>query len=208
MKNEGSHKKGGKRPNAGRKAGSKKNLEDTTVIRIPVSQKAFVSNLMDAYLKRQHHLKLVENMDPLGSFEQLLTDIPPIELPLYQSKVPAGLPSPADGQVEDMLNPIEYLINPSHASFLVTIQGESMIDVGLLPGDKAVIDRDIQPVVGDIVLAMIDGEFTIKILAKQKNNLPKLLPANASGKYTPILIVESMHFEITGVVTGSFRRFK
>ena len=45
-----------------------------------------------------------------------------------------------------------------------------------------------QPVVGNIVLVMIDGEFTIKILAKQKNGMPKLLPANSSGKYYPILI--------------------
>jgi len=208
MKTENAHNKGGKRTGAGRKTGYRKNLEDTTVIRIPVSQKEVVSSLMDAYIKRQHHLKLRENLDPVDEFDLLTPNIPAIEFPLYQTKVPAGLPSPADDQVEDTLNPIEYLMRSPDGTFFVTIQGESMIDVGLMPGDKAVVDKNMQPDVGDIVLAMIDGEFTIKILAKQKNGMPKLLPANSSGKYSPILIVESMQFEITGTVTGSFRRFK
>ncbi len=77
-----------------------------------------------------------------------------------------------------------------------------------MPGDKAVVDKNKQAVMGDIVLAMIDGEFTIKTLSRQKNGKPQLLPANASGKYRPILIEDDMQFEIWGVVIGSFRRFR
>jgi DNA polymerase V len=83
-----------------------------------------------------------------------------------------------------------------------------MIDVGLLPNDKAVVDRSKIPSVGDIVLAVIDGEFTIKTLSRKKDGSPRLLPANSSGAYAPIDISEEMNFEIWGVVTGSFRRFK
>ena len=83
-----------------------------------------------------------------------------------------------------------------------------MIDAGLLPGDKAVIDRAKLAETGDIILAMVDGEFTIKTLARSKNGAPLLLPANSSGEYKPIEVTKHMHVEIWGVVTGSFRRFK
>ena len=82
-----------------------------------------------------------------------------------------------------------------------------MIDVGLMPGDKAVIDRSKKPKIGDIVLAVIDSEFTIKTLARKKDGSPRLLPANSTGAYAPIDITEEMNFEVWGVVTGSFRRF-
>ena len=82
-----------------------------------------------------------------------------------------------------------------------------MMDVGLLPGDKAVVDRSRQPVIGDIVLAVLDGEFTIKTLSRT-DGIVRLLPANSTGAYSPIEVTESMNFEIWGVVTGSFRRFK
>ena len=83
-----------------------------------------------------------------------------------------------------------------------------MIDVGLLPDDKVVVDRSKTPVLGDIVLAVVDREFTIKIYDYGANNMPRLMPANSSGAYRPIYIRPDMQFEIFGVVIGSFRRFK
>jgi DNA polymerase V len=84
-----------------------------------------------------------------------------------------------------------------------------MIDVGLLPGDKAVIDRSKDASVGDIVLAVVNSEFTIKILGRHaKTKAPRLLPANSTGAFSPIEITEEMQFEIWGVCTGSFRRFQ
>ena len=115
---------------------------------------------------------------------------------------------PAEEYVEKRLDPSEFLIDQKDATFFVTIQGYSMIDVGLLPGDKAVIDRSKLASIGDIVLAVIDGEFTIKTLARKKDGSPRLLPANSTGVFNPIEIKEGMNFEIWGVVTSSFRRFK
>lgn len=132
----------------------------------------------------------------------------PIRLPLFTSKVPAGFPSPADDHTEKRLDVSEYLIDRADATFFVTIQGQSMIDVGLLPNDKVVVDRSKTAVIGDIVLAVVDGEFTIKYLSRRQDGIIQLKPANSSGAYKIITITEATNFEIWGVVTGSFRRFK
>jgi DNA polymerase V len=129
-------------------------------------------------------------------------------LPLYLTKVIAGFPSPADDHVEQSLDVTEYLIDQKAATFFVTIKGNSMIDVGLMPQDKVVVDRSKLPKIGDIVLAVINGEFTIKTLGRNKQGNALLIPANSSDAYKPIVITEEMSFEIWGVVTGSFRRFK
>ena len=194
--------------NAGRKTGSGKFKEPTTVVRIPVSQKKSVVNLMEIYAEKKNQALFKLNMDSIENFELAPIQSLPLELPLFNSKVPAGFPSPADDHVEKRLDPNEFLIDQAEATFFVTIQGESMIDVGLMPGDKAVIDRSNDASIGDIVLAVIDGDFTIKILSRKKDGSPVLLPANARSNYKPIEIKEGMQFEVWGVVTGSFRRFK
>lgn len=198
---------GGKRSGSGRKAGTGLYKENTSVIRVPNSQKPVITSFLEAYARKQRLSQLKDNLDSVDEFTALSPALEHISLPLYQSKVPAGLPSPADSDVDSRMDPNEYLINKADKTFFVTIQGESMIEVGLMPGDKAIVEKDKLPAVGDIVLAMIDGEFTVKILAKQKDGNPKLLPANSSGKYSPILIQGQMQFAIWGVVTGSFRRF-
>jgi DNA polymerase V len=149
----------------------------------------------------------------LKSFADLFSELelpnlnrPKVSLPLYSAKVAAGFPSPAEEHVEKRLNPNDYLIDQEDATFFVTIQGLSMIELGLMPGDKAVVDRSKKAKIGDVVLAVVDGEFTIKTLAKLKSGAPRLLPANKDFK--PIEISEGMQFEIWGVVTGSFRRFR
>ena len=131
-----------------------------------------------------------------------------INLSLFSSKVPAGFPSPAEEHVEKRLDPSEFLIDQIDATFFVTIQGYSMIDVGLMPGDIAVIDRSKLASIGDIVLALIDGEYTIKVMNRKKDGTPRLLPANSTGAFAPIEIKDGMAFEIWGVVISSFRRFK
>jgi len=196
-----------RQPGGGRKSGTGLYKEETSVIRVPNSQKPVITSFLEAYAKKQRLSELKDNLDSVEEFVQLSQTLESISLPLYQSKVPAGLPSQADSDVDSRMDPNEYLINKADKTFFVTIQGESMIEVGLMPGDKAIVEKDKIPAVGDIVLAMIDGEFTVKILAKQKDGNPKLLPANSSGKYSPILIQGQMQFAIWGVVTGSFRRF-
>ena len=75
---------------------------------------------------------------------------------MFSSKVHAGFPSPADDHVEKRLDANEYLIDQEDATFFVSIQGESMINLGLLSGDKAAVDRSKQASVSDIVMAMVN----------------------------------------------------
>jgi DNA polymerase V len=192
------------RPGAGRKVGTGKFREATTVVRIPASQESVIKDFLTAYQRK----KLGTDLDVITEFELPALHNQSIKLPLYSSKVSAGFPSPAEEHVEKRLDPSEFLIDQKDATFFVTIQGQSMIDVGLLPGDKAVVDRSKLASVGDIVLAVLDGEFTIKTLSRKKDGRPRLLPANSTGAYLAIDITEEMNFEIWGVVTGSFRRFK
>lgn len=207
--NKNSNKQaGGKREGAGRKSGSGTYKEPTTVIRIPSSQKPVISDFLNAYAKKQQTDNQQAQLDPVSDFAWPTPNPTPQRLTLFNTKVSAGFPSPADDHVEKRLDPSEFLIDQADATFFVTIQGESMIEAGLMPNDKAVVDRSKIPAVGDIVLAVIDGEFTIKTLSRQKNGDPRLLPANSTGAYTPINIKGDMQFEIWGVVTGSFRRFR
>lgn len=195
---------GGKREGAGRKVGTGKFKEPTLVVRLPVSQAPIVKDFLAAYQRK----KVLASVDKVNDFMSPAHNLKALKLPLFSSKVPAGFPSPAEEHIEKRLDPNDFLIDQKEATFFVTIQGYSMIDVGLMPGDIAVIDRSKIAAVGDIVLALVDGEYTIKVLNRKKNSAPRLLPANNSGAFAPIEITEGMTFEVWGVVTGSFRRFK
>ncbi|THK41811.1 translesion error-prone DNA polymerase V autoproteolytic subunit [Methylophaga sp. SB9B] len=199
---------GGRRVGAGRKKGTVIK-EPTAVMRIPQSQKPIIADFLATYRLNQSTDKQTNHLaDQPTVFERPVVAPAKRSWPLFSSKVAAGFPSPADEHVERRLDPNEFLIDDEEATFFVTIQGYSMIDSGLLPGDKAVVDRSKTASIGDIVLAVVDGEFTIKLLAKTKQGGPRLLPSNQSGEYQPIEIKDGMQFEIWGVVTGSFRRFK
>ena len=195
---------GGKRQDAGRKTGTGKFNEATSVVRLPISQVPVVRDFLAAFQRK----KLVSNLDVVSNFVLLTLNSESIKLPLFSSKVPAGFPSPAEDHIEKRLDPSEFLIDQKDATFFVTIQGYSMIDVGLMPGDIAVIDRSKIASVGDIVLALVEGEYTIKVMNRKKDGTPRLLPANSSGTFAPIEIKDGMTFEIWGVVISSFRRFK
>ncbi len=203
MNNDKKHlSRGGLREGAGRRVGSGKFREPTSVVRIPASQEPVIKDFLAAYQKK----RLDTDLDAVTEFELPSFHHAPVSLPLYSSKVSAGFPSHAEEHVEKRLDPNDFLIDQEDATFFVTIQGYSMMDVGLLPGDKAVVDRSKTANIGDIVLAVINGEFTIKTLGRHLSGAPRLLPANKDFK--PIEINEEMQFEIWGVVTGSFRRFR
>lgn len=200
----------GKRENAGRPRGQGKFGEPTEVMRIPQSQTATIKSFLEA-LQRKRANVADENTLAEIEIDEFFTPAiseQPTLLPLFSTKVAAGFPSPADDHVEKRLDISEFMIDHAASTFFVTIKGDSMIDVGLLPGDKVVVDRSITPGIGDIVLAVVDREFTIKILDHGANKMPRLLPANSTGAYKPIYIRPDTQFEIFGVVIGSFRRFK
>jgi DNA polymerase V len=138
----------------------------------------------------------------LGSAAVLVRDQPrgQLKIALFSSPAVAGFPSPATDYVEDRLSTDSYLVRNPVATFFVKVKGDSMIDAGISNGDVLIVDRSIDAKVGHIVLAELDGEFTIKFLG---NN--QLIPANA--KYAPIHFLEGQTVVIAGVVTGLMRKF-
>lgn len=121
-----------------------------------------------------------------------------IELPIFLESVSAGFPSPADDYLEGKLDLNDYLIMNPSATFLVRVTGDSMTNSGIHSGDLLIVDRSLEPKDGNIVIAVIDGELTVKRLRFIKNKLT-LVPENP--KYKPIEITESMNFEVWGVVS-------
>ncbi len=131
---------------------------------------------------------------------------PKSERPLFLSQVAAGFPSPADDHIEQRLDLNEYMIQHDAATYFVRVKGDSMIDAGIRDNDVLVVDRSVTARVGCIVVAVVNGELTVKTLGRSKSGQPRLVPANAN--YTAIEIKDGMSFEVWGVVTGSVRKFK
>jgi len=120
------------------------------------------------------------------------------DIPLYGDAVPAGFPSPADDYLDMDLNLHDYLVQHPSATFCVKAIGDSMVDAGIKSSDVMVIDRALTPKNNDIILAVIDGEFTVKRIKKNDDEL-YLIPANEN--YRPVKITEDMDFQVWGVVT-------
>lgn len=123
------------------------------------------------------------------------------ERPLAAGRVPAGLPAAVADVPPDTLAIDGYLVRDPTNTFLVRVQGESMTGAGLLPGDTVVVEARSEARPGAIVVASIDGETTVKRLARRHGRLV-LQPENDAY---PELAPAS--FEIVGVVVGSFRRY-
>ncbi|BAK76485.1 peptidase S24 and S26 domain protein [Pseudogulbenkiania sp. NH8B] len=132
------------------------------------------------------------------------SDPPSLALPVYGSRVPAGFPSPADDYLETALDLNQYLIEDAAATFMVRVSGDSMLGAGISDGDVLVVDRSIPPAHGQIVLAAVDGEFTVKRLHKRSDRVA-LLPENPA--YPPIELHNGQELQVWGVVTGCIKKF-
>ena len=131
-------------------------------------------------------------------------EMPKVGATLLSHRLSAGFPSPAADYAEESLDLNEYLIRNKPASFLFTIRGDSMIGASIENGDKVVVDRAITPKHLDIVVAVVDGEYTIKRLIKTRGKV-ELRPENPS--YAPITFKEGSELVIWGVVVGVVRRY-
>lgn len=163
---------GGKRSGAGRPKHSGKWGEPTQAIRLPISQ-------IQALLAGGESLRM--------------------KRPLYGTKVSAGFPSPADDYLESHLDLNEYLIPHPSTTFFVRATGDSMINAGIFPNDILVVDRSLEPVHGKIVIALVNGELTVKRLVKLDDHI-QLKSENAS--YPPINFSTEDELIIWGIVTS------
>jgi len=117
--------------------------------------------------------------------------------------VEAGFPSPAEEELVDTLSLDNLLIQNPEATFLLKVSGDSMSGAGILPGDMVLVDRGESPKSGDIVIAEVDGEWTMKYLKKRGESIV-LLPANP--KFRPIKPKKEL--KIAGVVTAVLRKYR
>ena len=121
------------------------------------------------------------------------------ELPLFLESVSAGFPSPADDYLEGKLDLNEHLVKNPTATFFVRVTGDSMEGAGMFSGDILVVDRSLDPKDGNVIIAVIDGELTVKRLSN-KNGEISLVPENPN--YKPLKITEEMSFTVWGVVSN------
>lgn len=121
-----------------------------------------------------------------------------IKLNLFSQGVSAGFPSPADDYIDKNIDLNEYLIKHPATTYLLKVSGNSMIEAGINSGDILIVDRSLESTDNKIVVAIIDGEFTLKRFRKIDGKL-YLYPENP--KYKPIEIKEDMNCQIWGVVT-------
>jgi DNA polymerase V len=181
-------RRGGPRPRAGRKRGSGLYGEPTEPLRIPVSHVPTVQAWLQTLGQK-----------PGASGVVFPARLPtPLPLPLYASRVAAGFPSPADDHLEDPLDLNQYLVKHPAATFFARAGGRSMTGDGIHHGDLLVVDRSLEPRDGRIVVAVVNGEMTLKKL-KIEDGRVWLMPANPD--YAPIKLGEGMELMIWGVVT-------
>jgi DNA polymerase V len=121
-----------------------------------------------------------------------------VNISLFLSLIHAGFPSPADDYVDNVLDLNELVISHPAATFFVRVKGTSMINALINEGDVLVVDRSLEAFDRAIVVAILDGEFTVKRLRKTHDAL-YLLPENP--EYKPIQITDESDFQVWGVVT-------
>ncbi|MCG9963367.1 translesion error-prone DNA polymerase V autoproteolytic subunit [Shewanella sp. PS-2] len=127
-----------------------------------------------------------------------------IQYPFFSTSVAAGFPSPANDYIEQSLDLNELCIKHPTATFFVKVQGDSMVDAGISSGDILVVDRSLQAAHGDIVVAAVDGEFTVKQL--QLRPIVQLIPRNPA--FRAITIHYDSELNLFGVVTCVVKKLK
>jgi len=117
-------------------------------------------------------------------------------------EVAAGFPSPAEEELRDIISFDEYLVKRPESSFLLKVSGDSMAGEGIMEGDLVIVERGRDPSNGDIVVAEVDGEWTIKYFRKEGKDV--VLEA-ANPKYKPIR--PKSELRLGGVVTAVIRKY-
>ena len=125
-------------------------------------------------------------------------------LPLFMEYVPCGFPSPAQDYVETRIDITSLCIQHPSATYLLKAAGDSMIGEGISDGDLLVVDSALTPQDGDVVVAAVDGDFTVKLLRLRP--VPQLVPTNPA--YRPITFTDDSQVQIFGVVSWVLKRKK
>jgi DNA polymerase V len=132
---------------------------------------------------------------------------PPLPLPMVQGTIRAGFPSPADDFSVKRHDLNELLITHPSATFFWRVRGTSMLGAGIADGDILVVNRALVPHHGDVVVAEVDNDFTVKYLHKRAGRV-KLRAADPTFPDIVFDDAESQRLVIVGVVTSTIKRFR
>jgi DNA polymerase V len=173
-------------------AGRKPNPVPTKAIRLP---SPLVHQLLE--LKKRGKLEPFYHGDTGEIFSGEAGS--PLRIPLFESRVQAGFPSPGDDYSEGTLDLNDYLIPHKATTFFVRVTGESMTGVGIFPGDMLIVDRSLDASDGKVIIAVLNGEMTVKRL---KNHKDSLLLCSENERYPDIKVTQEDEFSTWGVVTN------
>lgn len=141
---------------------------------------------------------------PARRVRSVALNLAPLPLPLYTSRIAAGFPSPADDHLEAPLDLNAHLVKHPAATFVVRVDGDSMTGAGIYNGDLLVVDRSLEAKSGSIVVAVVNGELTVKRLW-MRNRRIRLVPENPA--YKPIEIGDFSELVVWGVVAHVIRSY-
>lgn len=174
---------GGYREGAGRPKGTGRYGEVTQPIRVPI--------------------KLLPKIKALLEEPEMVLDSR-YAIPLYTTRVAAGFPSPADDDIDTHLDLNQHLIPKPSTTFFLRVQGDSMIDAGIQENDLLIVDQFLEARDGKIVIAVLNGELTVK---RFRNSKGQVWLQAENPKYPAIELREELDFKISGVVTHVIHSF-
>lgn len=181
------------------KKGYSPSLADLAVA-FGVRSKNAIAKVVMALFKAGHLEK-----DPKGRIKIMeqprAESIAPMMLPLF-GPIAAGFAAPVEEQSEETITIEDYLVRDKASTFLLRVKGDSMIDAGIHEGDLVVVERGREPKVMDIVVGILDGEFTLKRLVKEKG---KFFLKAENAKYPELHAKEEL--KVAGVVRGIIRKY-
>jgi len=181
---------GGKREGAGRKKLSNRYKEQTHPVRIPLSLLSTVQVLLQ---KKTQHDESKESNTPFIPHPAALS----LERPFFLSAVSAGIPFAANDHVDHALDLNTHLISNPSTTFFVRVAGDSMTGANIFDGDILVVDRSPKPRTRDIVIAIVDGDLTVKRFMPSDHEV--ILKAE-NPEHADIHLSPNRDFAIWGVV--------
>jgi len=185
-----------------RKRGYSPSLSDLAIA-FGVRSKNAVAKVVSALVKNGHLEK-----DPKGRIKILEAEesaagslISALSLPLF-GPISAGFAAPAEEQAEELVTLDSYLVRDKNATFLLRVRGDSMINAGIHEGDLVIVERGKEPRVGEIVVGVLDGEFTLKRLKRDKG---KYYLQAENDAYPDLFALDEL--KVAGVVKGVIRKY-
>jgi SOS regulatory protein LexA len=185
-----------------RKRGYSPSLSDLAVA-FGVRSKNAIAKVVNALVRGGHlekdpkgRIKILEREEPHG-----MHILAALTLPLF-GPIAAGFAAPAEEQAEEMVALEDYLVRDRTNTFLLRVKGDSMIDAGIREHDLVIVERGKEPKINDIVVGVLDGEFTLKRLKRDKG---KFYLQAENDRYPDLYALEQLN--VAGVVRGVIRRY-